>query len=115
MKKVNPRSRRNILKALGISFGLGLTPWSCIGEKTVNKKSNWKCALTLDRQRRQISGSTETLAAAIRRGADLRIYTEFRHNEHVDTKSTSRELVKEVADFSIFFSIFIGSSIITIK
>ena len=50
-----------------------------------------------------VSGSTDALAAAIRRGADLRIYTEFRHSEHIDTKSTNRELIKEVADFRITY------------
>ncbi|MDB5388290.1 MAG: hypothetical protein JWM11_3936 [Planctomycetaceae bacterium] len=66
-------------------------------------KNHWKSALVLDRERRLISGSTDELAAAIRRGADLRIYTEFRHNEHIDTKSTNRELIKEVADFRVTY------------
>ena len=66
-------------------------------------KSNWRDALILDRERRVIAGSTAELAAAIRRGADLRIYTEFRHNEHIDPKSNNRELIKEVADFRITY------------
>ena len=44
-------------------------------------------ALTLRADRSVESGSEAELAAAIRRGADLRIYTEFRHNEHIDTAS----------------------------
>jgi len=43
------------------------------------------------------------LLAAIRRGADLRIATEFRHNEHIDTNSASPELISEVADFRITY------------
>jgi hypothetical protein len=43
------------------------------------------------------------LAAAIRRGADLRIYMEFVQNEHIDTTSKSPELVREVADFRITY------------
>lgn len=67
------------------------------------KKSNWKCPLILDKDRRAISGSTKLLANAIRNGADLRIYTEFRNNEHIDTKSNNRELIKEVADFRVTY------------
>jgi len=55
--------------------------------------------LTLNADRSVRSGSTEALADAIRRGADLRIGTAFRHNEHIDTASTSTELIEEVAEF----------------
>ena len=48
------------------------------------KGNDWKTVMTLDRNREIISGTTEYLASAIRRGADMRIYTEFRHNEHID-------------------------------
>lgn len=61
--------------------------------------SGWSCALELDQDRRIIGGSQEALGAAIRRGADLRIYTEFRHNEHIDTASADPEWVREVAEF----------------
>lgn len=61
--------------------------------------SNWKCVLELDRQRQAISGNAEALVAAIARGADLRVYTEFRHNEHIDTNSPNADLVQEVAEF----------------
>lgn len=56
-------------------------------------------ALSLDAERRVRDGSAEALAAAIRRGADLHIGTEFRHNEHVDTSSDSPEVVRELAEF----------------
>lgn len=55
--------------------------------------------LTLNADRSVRSGSTADLVDAIRRGADLRIGTAFRHNEHIDTSSDSNELVEEVAEF----------------
>ena len=63
----------------------------------------WKSVLTLDRNRRCIAGSAQELNDAIRRGADLRIYTEFRHNEHLDTNSDSDELVQEVSEFRVTY------------
>ncbi len=56
-------------------------------------------ALSLDAERRVRGGSVEALADAIRRGADLHIGTEFRHNEHVDTSSDNPEVVQELAEF----------------
>jgi hypothetical protein len=58
-------------------------------------------ALNADRSVR--SGSFAALADAIRRAADLRIATEFRHNEHIDTGSPSAELVREVAEFRVTY------------
>ena len=55
--------------------------------------------LTLNADRSVRSGSTIELVDAIRRGADLRIGTAFRHNEHIDTSSPSNELIEEVAEF----------------
>ena len=55
--------------------------------------------LVLDEARNIISGSPEELRSAIRSGGDLRIYTEFRHNEHIDTSSDHDELIREVSDF----------------
>ncbi|MDB6094981.1 MAG: hypothetical protein JWM32_2543 [Verrucomicrobia bacterium] len=66
-------------------------------------KNHWKNVLTLDRERRLVSGTAEALVAAIRRGADLRVYTEFRHNEHIDTTSTDAQLIKEAADFRVTY------------
>ena len=65
----------------------------------------WHCALALDENRRPNSGSTEELARAIRAGADLRVGTAFRHNEHIDPKSESDELIREVMDFRITYLI----------
>ena len=58
----------------------------------------WMNALTLDVSRRTIAGTPLELREAIARGADLRIYSEFRHHEHIDTKSRSDELVQETMD-----------------
>lgn len=55
--------------------------------------------LKLNADRSIRSGSTTELVDAIRRGADLRIGTAFRHNEHIDTASPSSELIEEVAEF----------------
>lgn len=60
-------------------------------------------ALTLNEDRTVRSGSFAELADAIRRGADLRIATAFRHNEHIDTGSDSAELVHEVAEFRVTY------------
>ena len=60
--------------------------------------SAWRCVLTLDQRRQRKTGDPSELRAAIGRGADLRIYSEFFHNEHIDTKSTSTELIQESMD-----------------
>lgn len=64
---------------------------------------NWTCALELDASRRPVSGSAEALARAVGRGADLRIYTEFRHNEHIDVTSENPERIQEVAEFGVTY------------
>ncbi|HIG55640.1 MAG TPA: hypothetical protein EYQ18_17000 [Candidatus Handelsmanbacteria bacterium] len=63
----------------------------------------WTCALTLDAARQTIAGSEIALTDAIRRGADLRVYTEFHHNQHIDTASANDELVREVAEFAVTY------------
>jgi hypothetical protein len=59
--------------------------------------------LTLNGDRSVRHGSYAALADAIRRAADLRIATEFRHNEHIDTGSEDDELVREVAEFRVTY------------
>ncbi len=59
---------------------------------------SWKCVLTLDAGRQIVGGDPRRLREAIARGADLRIYSEFRHNEHIDTTSNNDELVRETMD-----------------
>jgi hypothetical protein len=67
--------------------------------------SLWKIVLELDSQRLAIAGSPDALAVAIAGGSDLRIYTEFFHNEHIDPGSSNDELVREVSDFPVTYLI----------
>mgnify|MGYP001255859671 FL=1 len=65
----------------------------------------WTCALRLNAGREIVTGSGQDLVKAIRRGSDLRIRTEFIHNEHIDTSSDSKERVREVAEFGVTYLI----------
>ena len=67
--------------------------------------ASWECVLTLDARREVIGGSQTALYDAVQNGADLRIYTEFLHNEHVDVTSASAERVQEVAEFAVTYVI----------
>ncbi|MBI3860459.1 MAG: hypothetical protein HY290_01035 [Planctomycetia bacterium] len=60
--------------------------------------SGWRLVLTLDRERRVIGGSAVELRLALRRGADLRIYSEFYHDEHIDPGSDNHDLIQESMD-----------------
>jgi len=61
--------------------------------------TRWSSVLELDSRREVTGGSPDALCAAIRRAADLRIYTEFIHNQHIDPTSASHELIREVSEF----------------
>lgn len=65
--------------------------------------ASWNCALELASDRRIVAGSQAALAAAIQRGADLQVYTEFFHNEHIDTSSDRHERIREVAQFAVTY------------
>ena len=67
--------------------------------------AKWENTLELNDQRECISGSSDALCDAIRRGADLRIGTAFRYNEHLDTSSSNTELVHERMDFRVTYLI----------
>jgi hypothetical protein len=58
----------------------------------------WRSVLALDDRMQPVAGSAVELRSAIARGADLRIYSEFRHNEHIDVDSTDDDLVQETMD-----------------
>jgi hypothetical protein len=58
----------------------------------------WKMTIQLDESRQLITGDPAELRAAIARGADLRIYSEFRHNEHIDTASSDDQWIEETMD-----------------
>lgn len=72
-------------------------------------QSAWTCALELRPDRTIAAGSFESLASAIRRGADLRIYTEFLFEEHIvpggDGHAERNGLIREVIDFRETFLI----------
>ncbi|MCX6622261.1 MAG: hypothetical protein NTY38_14575 [Acidobacteria bacterium] len=70
---------------------------------SIQPKTAWKCVYTLDQQRRPAGGSERALLDAIRRGADLRIATAFRHNEHIEPGSSSPELIRETAEFRVTY------------
>lgn len=102
--------RRRFLQQAGTAAVAALTPIAAAGAgapltgtRVEGGTNHWREAMVLDQKRQVISGTNEALAAAIRRGADLRVYTEFRHNEHVDPKSTNRELIREVTDFRVTY------------
>ena len=63
----------------------------------------WKDILELDSNRRAVNGDSVALCEAIGRGADLRIYTEFKYGEHLEPGSPNLELVKEVSDFRVTY------------
>ncbi len=65
---------------------------------SLSPADSWNCVLTLDANRRIVAGDPQRLREALGRGADLRIYSEFRHNEHIDTASHNDELVRETMD-----------------
>lgn len=63
----------------------------------------WCSVLELDDKLRVSAGSEQALQAAVGRGADLRIYTAFLHNEHLEPGSDNREIVQEVSDFRVTY------------
>jgi len=58
----------------------------------------WRDAITLDASRNVVAGDVQVLRKAIACGADLRIYSQFRHNEHINTASNNDDLVQETMD-----------------
>jgi len=68
-------------------------------------ENHWRCAIELNSGEQVISGSEAALCDAVRRGADLRVYTEFYFEEHIapdlesPVDSDNNGLIKEVIDF----------------
>lgn len=65
----------------------------------------WQPALCLDSERKVVAGSAENLRAAIGRGADLRIRTDFYFHEHLEPGAENHELVNEVSEFATTYLI----------
>ena len=107
----NSLNRRNFLcrgvaagttaATVGLANPVVAAPNSCANEsqKDTMQDSPWTCALELRSDRSVSSGSSSALCDAIRRGADLRILTNFIHGEHIDPASPSREIIHEACDF----------------
>lgn len=74
---------------------------------TMSGTNLWRCAVALSSDRAVTSGSFADLATAVRRGADLRLYTEFMHEEHISPCSSTpgindarnHGLIRETIDF----------------
>lgn len=64
---------------------------------------SWQSALSLDESLNVTYGSPENLLLRASRGADLRIATSFRHNEHIDTSSDNPDLIEEVMDLRVVY------------
>ena len=65
----------------------------------------WSDALTLNADNSVRSGSAESLADTIRSGADLRVYLEFRHDEHLEIGSDIKDVVQDVVDLRVTYLI----------
>ncbi|MDF2659478.1 MAG: hypothetical protein K0Q94_2269 [Paenibacillus sp.] len=63
----------------------------------------WINVLELNSARVKAGGSEADLCGAISGGADLRIETAFRHNEHVEIRSDNEERVREVSEFRVTY------------
>ena len=68
-------------------------------------QSGWTCALELAPDRSITSGSPSSLSDAIARGADLRVYTEWRVEEHLvpygdlPSRPENNGVIQEIIDF----------------
>ncbi len=101
-----PKSRRRFLAgSLGVASGVLAQPCPQLAHASESVAANrtWKRVLELDERRAPVHGSFVALCDAIRRGADLRIGTAFRHNEHIDTASQNSELIREHMDFRVTY------------
>jgi hypothetical protein len=79
--------------------------------------ADWKPVLTLNDRMQPVAGSVLGLREAIARGADLRIYSEFRHNEHIDVDASDDDLVQETMDMRATYLVDgrWGAGIITLR
>ena len=66
----------------------------------------WSRALALSEAREPTAGSPQALSHAIGTGADLRIITHFRHNEHIAPSSSNAEMVLEPSQFPITLALY---------
>lgn len=95
--------RRTFIKRLASGAAWAAGGGALMGHRPPSSTAAWTKVLELDEQRQVVGGSEQQLLTAIRNGADLRVYTEFRHNEHIDLASDNDEVIREVADFRITY------------
>lgn len=74
-----------------------------MSQTKTGKADGWQEMLRLSSGRQVLEGSSEALVRAIGAGADLRVGTEFRHNEHIDVNSPSNELIRETMYFPVTY------------
>lgn len=65
--------------------------------------SHWKAVYELNRARQKISGRAADLAAAVKRGADLRIYTTFDWVDHMGADHPDQGEVEETIDLRVVY------------
>jgi hypothetical protein len=65
--------------------------------------SDWTCLLRLDEHRSVVSGSASELAAAVKRGADVRVYSTFDYGEHMSAPGSDVGLVQEMMNFGVTY------------
>ena len=72
-------------------------------DRGVERMSQWKRVLVLDSGRTVVEGSAQNLVDGLRKGADMRISTEFIHNEHIDVTSDCTDLIRETCEFGVTY------------
>lgn len=65
--------------------------------------AGWRCVLHLNRAREVVAGSREALSAAVARGADVRIYTQFHWADHMGSATPDQGLVEESIDLRVMY------------
>jgi len=65
--------------------------------------SDWQCILALNSAHETVAGNPTALCDAIRRGADLRIGTDFIHNQHIEPGAEQADRILEVSEFRVTY------------
>jgi len=65
--------------------------------------AEWRCALQLNRAREVVAGNRDALSAAIARGADVRLYTQFHWADHMGPALPDQGLVEESIDLRVMY------------